>query len=72
LLEEMSNVQLNIIVPLRKVDGAKQGLPFMTLEVLPTAPHSAPQLPTAPHSAPQRPTAPFMTLDVPDVPGDDL
>jgi hypothetical protein len=33
LLEEMSNLQLNIIVPLRKVDGAKQGLPFMTLEV---------------------------------------
>jgi len=50
LLEEMSNVQLNIIVPLRKVDGAKQGLPFMTLEVLATAPRSAPQRPTAPHS----------------------
>jgi hypothetical protein len=68
LLEEMSNVQLNIIVPLRKVDGAKQGLPFMTLEVLATAPHSAAQLPTAPHSAPQRPTAPHSAPQRPTAP----
>ena len=66
MLEELACVTLHIVVPLRKVDGAKQGLPLMRLEIpdlrgtvhvgLQVISHRLPSSPTTSHHLPPPPT----------------